>query len=108
MTVDRPRQELIYLEEVDLMEWNLPLLFVLAVPDFREPRCIQLAVVQYVKWSKSAALCNPMRNGLIEENARERQCPFNDLTQTLIATVHFKPASVISTQKKTLLHSSII
>ena len=49
-----------------------------------------------------------MRNGLIEENARERQCPFNDLTQTLIATVHFKPASVISTLKKTLLHSSII
>ena len=48
----------------------------LPVPDFRKQRCIQWGVVEYVKWSKSAALCNPMRNatwGVMEEKARERQ-----------------------------------
>ena len=30
----------------------------LPVPDFRKQRCIQWGVVEYVKWSKLAALCN--------------------------------------------------
>ena len=37
----------------------------------------------------------------------EEQISTGGLAQTLIATVHFKPASVISTLKKHL-HSSII
>ena len=38
MTVDRPRQELIYLEEVDLMELNLPLLICACCPRFQRTK----------------------------------------------------------------------